>query len=133
MKAANIQNPYINLLPLSSHVNLMQVEENRNPKLKGKPLGVTQKYIIVTSNYAARARGVTKLMGIKDAQAVCPEINLVCLQPFLTRDAAATDISLRLHRACFAASFTIRVVRPSRLLRSIRYRTMLFQLFQERT
>jgi nucleotidyltransferase/DNA polymerase involved in DNA repair len=62
-----------------------QVEELRNPKLRSKPLGVTQKYLIVTSNYAARSRGVTKLMGIKDAQAVCPEINLVrlhsCAQP----------------------------------------------------
>lgn len=55
------------------------MEEIRNPSLKGKPLGVTQKYIIVTSNYAARSRGVTKLMGIKDAQTVCPDINLVCL------------------------------------------------------
>lgn len=54
-----------------------QVEELRNPSLKGSPLGVTQKYLIVTSNYAARSRGVSKLMGIKDAQAVCPEIHLV--------------------------------------------------------
>ena len=49
----------------------------RNPKLKDRPLGVTQKYLIVTSNYAARARGVTKLMGIKDAMAKCPELSLV--------------------------------------------------------
>jgi hypothetical protein len=30
--------------------------------------GVTQKYLIVTSNYHARARGVTKLQGIYDAK-----------------------------------------------------------------
>lgn len=55
----------------------MQVEEVRNPALKGKPVGVTQKYLIVTSNYEARARGVTKLTGIQEALAACPELELV--------------------------------------------------------
>eukprot|EP00892_Ulva_mutabilis_P005511 jgi/Ulvmu1/3331/UM155_0014.1 len=54
-----------------------QVEEVRNPALKGQPVGVTQKYLIVTSNYEARARGVTKLSGIKEALAACPELQLV--------------------------------------------------------
>lgn len=53
------------------------MEEVRNPALKGKPVGVTQKYLIVTSNYEARARGVTKLTGIKEALAACPELQLV--------------------------------------------------------
>ena len=39
--------------------------------------GVTQKYLIVTCNYPARACGVTKLMGIKEAQRRCPDIALV--------------------------------------------------------
>jgi DNA polymerase iota len=37
-----------------------QVEEARNPSLRGKPLAVTQKYLCVTANYAARQAGVTK-------------------------------------------------------------------------
>lgn len=55
----------------------VQVEEVRNPALKGKPVGVTQKYLIVTSNYEARARGVTKLTGIQEALVACPELQLV--------------------------------------------------------
>lgn len=39
-----------------------QVEEVRDPSLRERPLGVTQKYLIVTSNYPARRSGVTKLM-----------------------------------------------------------------------
>ena len=49
-----------------------------DPSLKGKPLGVRQKQIIVTCNYAARARGVTKCMFLKDALEVCPELELRC-------------------------------------------------------
>ena len=41
-----------------------------------RPVGVTQKYLVVTCNYAARARGVKKLMGIKEAKATCPELIL---------------------------------------------------------
>ncbi|EFJ48908.1 hypothetical protein VOLCADRAFT_59985, partial [Volvox carteri f. nagariensis] len=49
----------------------------RNPALRQVPLGVTQKYLIVTCNYVARAAGVTKLMGIRDAMARCPGLVLV--------------------------------------------------------
>lgn len=54
-----------------------QVEEVRDPSLRGKPLGVTQKYLIVTCNYPARALGVTKLMGVAEARKRCPDIVLV--------------------------------------------------------
>ena len=80
-----------------------QCEELRNPSLKERPLGklarklslqqarassagvtsqvhptgVTQKYLIVTSNYPARRRGVTKLMGTVEAKQKCPELVLV--------------------------------------------------------
>lgn len=57
--------------------NLLQVEEVRNPALRQLPLGVTQKYLIVTCNYVARANGVTKLMGITDAKQKCPGLVLV--------------------------------------------------------
>lgn len=82
-----------------------QVEENRNPDLRNRPLGkppyhaapaglvtagtsadlrgasrsfgagVTQKYLIVTSNYHARARGVTKLQNIYDAKVPSAQIS----------------------------------------------------------
>ncbi|XP_067665765.1 DNA polymerase iota-like isoform X2 [Haliotis asinina] len=54
-----------------------QVEMIRNPHLRKKPLGIQQKYIIVTCNYVARERGLTKLMSIKDAKEKCPDLVLV--------------------------------------------------------
>ncbi|KAI1461106.1 DNA/RNA polymerase [Annulohypoxylon moriforme] len=65
------------------------VFENANPALKGLPLGVKQKSILATCNYAARARGVKKLMLISEAQKVCPDIVIISgedLTPF--RDAS---------------------------------------------
>ncbi|KAI1765809.1 DNA/RNA polymerase [Hypoxylon sp. FL1150] len=53
------------------------VFENANPALKGLPLGVKQKSILATCNYAARARGVKKLMLISEAQKACPELVIV--------------------------------------------------------
>ncbi|KAJ7335224.1 hypothetical protein JRQ81_013165 [Phrynocephalus forsythii] len=54
-----------------------QVEMVYNPELKGKPLGVQQKYIVVTCNYEARNFGVKKLMSVKEAKEKCPELVLV--------------------------------------------------------
>ncbi|KAK7934341.1 hypothetical protein WMY93_005237 [Mugilogobius chulae] len=54
-----------------------QVEMIRNPALRSVPLGVQQKYILVTCNYVARERGVTKLMSITEAKEKCPELVLV--------------------------------------------------------
>jgi DNA polymerase iota len=51
-----------------------QVEELKQPSLATRPMGVTQKHIVVTCNYPARSRGVTKLMTIKDALNLCPEL-----------------------------------------------------------
>ncbi|KAI1388333.1 DNA/RNA polymerase [Hypoxylon trugodes] len=65
------------------------VFENANPTLKGLPLGVKQKSILATCNYAARARGVKKLMLISEAQKICPDIVIISgedLTPF--RDAS---------------------------------------------
>ena len=69
-----------------------QVEENRNPALRGKPLAVTQKYLCVTTNYAARARGVAKMMGLKDALATCPELQLVSGEDLTPYRAASKQI-----------------------------------------
>jgi DNA polymerase iota len=54
-----------------------QVEELRDPSLASVPMAVSQKYICVTANYPARARGVGKLMTIADALQTCPELVLV--------------------------------------------------------
>lgn len=54
-----------------------QVEMIRNPELRAKPLGVQQKYLIVTCNYVAREMGVAKLMSVKEALEKCPDLVLV--------------------------------------------------------
>ncbi|XP_014210287.1 DNA polymerase iota [Copidosoma floridanum] len=54
-----------------------QVEIIRHPKYKGKPLGVQQKNIVVTSNYEARAFGVKKCMPVDSARCLCPSLILV--------------------------------------------------------
>uniref|UniRef100_A0A8C3XAV7 DNA polymerase iota n=1 Tax=Catagonus wagneri TaxID=51154 RepID=A0A8C3XAV7_9CETA len=54
-----------------------QVEMISNPELKGKPLGVQQKYLVVTCNYEARKLGVKKLMNVRDAKEKCPQLVLV--------------------------------------------------------
>ena len=53
-----------------------QVEEHLDPSLRGKPLGVTQKYLVVTANYEARELGVHKLQSTKEALKLCPSLNL---------------------------------------------------------
>ncbi|XP_041495190.1 DNA polymerase iota isoform X2 [Microtus oregoni] len=54
-----------------------QVEMISNPELKDKPLGVQQKYLVVTCNYEARKLGVKKLMSVRDAKEKCPQLVLV--------------------------------------------------------
>eukprot|EP00062_Callorhinchus_milii_P018267 gi/632971547/ref/XP_007902224.1/ PREDICTED: DNA polymerase iota isoform X2 [Callorhinchus milii] len=54
-----------------------QVEMIRNPKLRNKPIGVHQKYLMVTCNYEARKRGVSKLMLFNEAKEKCPELVMV--------------------------------------------------------
>ena len=54
-----------------------QVEELRDPRLAERPMAVTQKYLIVTANYRARAAGLKKLMATSEAKRLCPEVALV--------------------------------------------------------
>jgi DNA polymerase iota len=42
-----------------------------------RPLAIGQKHIVVTCNYAARALGITKLMGRLEAQRRCPHLLIV--------------------------------------------------------
>lgn len=81
--------------------------ENANPALKGLPLGVKQKSILATCNYAARARGVSKLSSIFDAKKACPEIVIINgedLTPF-------RDVSKRLWSVLRSYSWNDRVER----------------------
>lgn len=54
-----------------------QVEMLRHPEHEGKPLGVQQKNMVVTSNYIARGYGIKKCMAIPEALRLCPELALV--------------------------------------------------------
>ncbi|XP_024894311.1 DNA polymerase iota [Pteropus alecto] len=54
-----------------------QVEMISNPELKGKPLGVQHKYLVVTCNFFARELGVKQLMNVRDAKEKCPQLVLV--------------------------------------------------------
>ena len=51
-----------------------QVLLKDRPDLKDKPVGIRQKYIIVTCTYEARKLGIKKLMLIKDALELVPEL-----------------------------------------------------------
>lgn len=50
------------------------VFEAKNPSLRGLPLAVQQKQIIVTANYAARRRGLYKLQLLSEARRICPDV-----------------------------------------------------------
>ncbi|XP_069681563.1 DNA polymerase iota [Periplaneta americana] len=54
-----------------------QVEMIKNPSLRGCPLGVQQKNIIVTSNYVAREFGIKKCMLVSEGLKLCPQLVLV--------------------------------------------------------
>ena len=54
-----------------------QVEMLRHPELEGKPLGVQQKNLVVTSNYLAREYGIKKCMSVQEALQLCPGLALV--------------------------------------------------------
>jgi DNA polymerase iota len=73
-----------------------QVEELRDPSLRERPMAVTQKYLVVTCNYPARARGVTKLMAITSAVKACPELILVNGEDLTAYRAASKAVSAAL-------------------------------------
>jgi DNA polymerase iota len=65
--------------------NFEQVEIKRQPALRGRPVGVRQKNLLVTTNYEARALGVGKMAKIADVQKNFPEVVIVdgeCLDPY---------------------------------------------------
>ncbi|CAM6125832.1 unnamed protein product [Calypogeia fissa] len=54
-----------------------QSEELRCPSLQGRPVGVTQKFLVVTSNYVARSLGVPKMVSIAEAKKKLPTLVLI--------------------------------------------------------
>ncbi|XP_055639228.1 DNA polymerase iota [Toxorhynchites rutilus septentrionalis] len=54
-----------------------QVEEVLDPSLKNKPVGVKQRFNVVTSNYIAREYGIKKMTLIAEAKKLCPDLVLV--------------------------------------------------------
>ena len=48
-----------------------------NPSLRGTPVGIQQKNLVVTCNYEARSLGVEKLMSVKLAKQACPALVLI--------------------------------------------------------
>ncbi|CAG9463267.1 unnamed protein product [Pedinophyceae sp. YPF-701] len=75
-----------------------QVEELRDPSLATRPMGVSQKYLVVTANYLARAAGVEKLMNTKEAQKRCPGLVLVPGEDLTPYRAAARKVRRVLSR-----------------------------------
>lgn len=53
-----------------------QAEILQRPHLQGRPVGVTQKFLVVTCNYEARQRGVPKMASIQAAKERCPDLLL---------------------------------------------------------
>ena len=51
-----------------------QCETRRDPSLAGKPVGVRQKHLVITSNYAARAFGIRKGDSLAEVKRKCPNI-----------------------------------------------------------
>lgn len=54
-----------------------QVEEILNPELRKKPVGVKQRFHIVTCNFKAREFGINKMETIKDALRKCPDLIII--------------------------------------------------------
>ena len=75
-----------------------QVEELRHPEFQGKPLGVQQKNIVVTSNYEARSFGVKKCMLVEEAIRICPNLILVRGEDLTPYRRMSAKISELLHQ-----------------------------------
>lgn len=85
--------PAARLCPPHAHPARPQCVENQQPSLRGLPLGIRQKGILATCNYAARRRGVGKLMPVAEAKKICPDLVIADgedLSPF-------RDVSKRLY------------------------------------
>jgi DNA polymerase iota len=76
------------------------VEAARNPALRGRPMGVRQKNLVVTTNYEARTLGVPKMARVSDVARDFPSVVIVdgeCLDPY--REVRRGDSSVANHEA----------------------------------
>ena len=53
-----------------------QCDELRNPELRGRPVGVQQKMLVITSNYEARKHGIKKGDSLTVCRRKCPHITI---------------------------------------------------------
>lgn len=65
-----------------------------DPALRGKPVGIKQKYLLVTCNYTARGLGVRKMEGVIEAKRQCPSL-IVMDGEDLTRYREASEAIFR--------------------------------------
>lgn len=75
-----------------------QVEMARHPEYDGRPLGVQQKTMVVTTNYLAREFGVKKWTPVKEALRLCPEMVLVNGEDMTNYKQASVKIGEILHQ-----------------------------------
>lgn len=75
-----------------------QVEMLKHQELEGKPLGVQQKNIVVTSNYLAREYGIKKCMPVQEALRICPGLVLVSGEDLTSYRHYSTKIFEILHQ-----------------------------------
>lgn len=47
------------------------------PALEGKPVAVAQRTLLVTTNYAARDRGVPKMCTVVEGMRICPDLVVI--------------------------------------------------------
>jgi len=75
------------------------VEQQARPALRGRPVGVipmqgvTRNTCIIACSKEAKARGLSNVMPVDEARAICPEIVLTSQSPDLYRRAHATLLS----------------------------------------
>ncbi|KAI5064226.1 hypothetical protein GOP47_0020896 [Adiantum capillus-veneris] len=75
-----------------------QAEVLKRPYLQGRPVGVTQKFLVVTCNYEARQRGVPKMASIQTAKERCPDLVLFNGEDLTPYRAASKNIMAVLGR-----------------------------------
>ncbi|KAH8954218.1 hypothetical protein BDL97_08G068200 [Sphagnum fallax] len=75
-----------------------QAEVLRRPCLRDRPVGITQKFLVVTTNYVARGLGVPKMVSIDEARKKCPELVLINGEDLTPYRAASKHIMAVLRR-----------------------------------
>lgn len=82
-----------------------------DPALRGKPVGIKQKYLLVTCNYTARRLGVRKMEGVIDAKRRCPSL-IVMDGEDLTRYREASEAIFRFeNRGAVIPSINVKNIR----------------------